>query len=69
MAFPIMIRPKLCESEAGFVMQDPWNLRRSITPLFLVSGDDVKVIGLGTSFFVNGARCVDVIELVEIVRS
>jgi serine protease Do len=53
MGFPITVRLKPGETEALFGVQDPWRLRRSVTPLFLVWSDPPKITGLGTSFFIH----------------
>src|ERR1019366_3493155 len=52
-SFPIKISLKPGETEARFAIQDPWGLRRSVTPLFLVWGTSPEVVGLGTSFFIG----------------
>src|ERR1700733_8296498 len=70
LAFPIKIKLKPGETEARFVIQDPWGLRRSVTPLFLVWGATPEIAGLGTSFFIDasGAQLTAMHLLTDVVN-
>lgn len=61
MAFPIGPDPRFDQPEADFLIQDPFGLRRAVTPVFafdlrdgmLVDPVKGQSIGLGTSFYVT----------------
>ncbi|MDH6263861.1 serine protease [Bradyrhizobium sp. BR13661] len=61
MAFPIGPDPRSQEPETDFLIQDPFGLRRAVTPVFAFDLNDGMLvdpvnglsIGLGTSFYVT----------------
>jgi hypothetical protein len=61
MPFPVGPDPRTSESETDFLIQDPFGLRRAITPVFAFDIKDGMLkepreglsIGLGTSFYVT----------------
>lgn len=53
MAFPASPDPRGSEPESLFRVQDPFGLRRVITPVFLTPLDNRDIVGLGTSFSIS----------------
>jgi hypothetical protein len=53
MPFPIGPDPRFRESEALFRVQDPFGLRRSVTPVFMSYQETGEFVGCGTSFFIT----------------
>lgn len=53
MAFPIMPDKRSADGVKLFLVQDPFRLRRSVTPVFVNNHGTGDVLGCGTSFFVT----------------
>ncbi|MHC2678316.1 hypothetical protein ACVI1J_010538 [Bradyrhizobium diazoefficiens] len=61
MAFPIEPDPRGSEPESDFLIQDPFGLRRAVTPFFafdlqdgmLTEPKEGEAKGIGTSFYVT----------------
>src|SRR6266571_8310077 len=53
MSFPIGPDPRTGEPDTLFQVQDPFGLRRSVTPVFVRDFSDGMFYGCGTSFFVT----------------
>jgi serine protease Do len=53
MPFPIFPDPRTNEAESYFRIQDPFGLRRAVTPVFVHNLRDDKITGCGTSFSIS----------------
>jgi serine protease Do len=53
MPFPVTPDPRSNERETDFLIQDPFGLRRAVTPVFAFDAQEGMLTGLGTSFYVT----------------